>query len=251
MAINVLIVDNEPVEVDTVRELVNGTSFLQLKQTFTDPRQALRRENLEDIDLIFLDVQMPQLNGYSFIELLRGRAKIILMTSHEEYAIRGYEYDEVVDFLLKPIQNDRFFKAAYKAQRLIEDERESVQEPAPSAFPHPPASLFIKIKKEDWIIYQQVYLDTIMYIKAGGHTLSIYLEDGSQLMPVGATSLGTFLTHKLPDHLFIRVRRDCVISRKYIDCIRGNDIILLNKKEINIGETYRDDVRAFLEREAP
>src|ERR1700744_758526 len=116
--IRCLVVDDEPLALHIVEDYISKVPFLQLVKATTNPIEALTIVQQGDADLVFLDVQMPELTGIQFLKIANGKAKVILTTAYPEYALEGYELD-VVDYLLKPIAFDRFFKAVQKAQAII------------------------------------------------------------------------------------------------------------------------------------
>ena len=112
-----LVIDDEPLAIALLQDHISKVSFLQLEGVYSNPLEALLNFNNHPVDLIFLDIQMPQLNGVQFMELLQNRAKVIIASAYQEYAIDGFEHN-VVDYLLKPIQFERFYKAVEKAYNL-------------------------------------------------------------------------------------------------------------------------------------
>src|SRR6187402_1224776 len=117
--IRCLVVDDEPLALHILEDYIAKVPFLQLVKATTNPIEALTMVQEGNIDLVFLDVQMPELTGIQFLKIANGKAKVILTTAYSQYALEGYELD-VVDYLLKPIAFDRFFKASQKAQGIIQ-----------------------------------------------------------------------------------------------------------------------------------
>src|SRR6201996_2843605 len=116
--IRCLVVDDEPLALHIIEDYISKVPFLTLVKSTTNPIEALTMVQEGGVDLVFLDVQMPELTGIQFLKIANGKAKMILTTAYPQYALEGYELD-VVDYLLKPIAFDRFFKAAQKAQAII------------------------------------------------------------------------------------------------------------------------------------
>src|ERR1700761_5130439 len=116
--IRCLIVDDEPLALHILEDYISKVPFLELIKATTNPIEALTLVQEGNIDLVFLDVQMPELTGIQFLRIANGKTKVILTTAYSQYALEGYELD-VVDYLLKSIAFDRFFKAAQKAQSII------------------------------------------------------------------------------------------------------------------------------------
>ena len=112
-----LVIDDEPLAIQLLQDHISRVSFLQLSGSSSNPLEALISFNQNPVDLIFLDIQMPQLNGVQFMQLLQNRAMVIITSAYQEYAIEGFEHN-VVDYLLKPISFERFYRAAEKAYNL-------------------------------------------------------------------------------------------------------------------------------------
>src|SRR6187402_1552410 len=127
--IRCLVVDDEPLALHILEDYIAKVPFLQLVKATTNPIEALTMVQEGNIDLVFLDVQMPELTGIQFLKIANGKAKVILTTAYSQYALEGYELD-VVDYLLKPIAFDRFFKASQKAQGIIKPVAGQPAEPA-------------------------------------------------------------------------------------------------------------------------
>src|SRR5476649_1608521 len=117
--IRCIIVDDEPLALHVLEDYLSKIPFLQLVKATTNPIEALTLVQEGNVDLVFLDVQMPELTGIQFLKIANGKTKVVLTTAYPQYALEGYELD-VVDYLLKPIAFDRFFKAAQKAQGVIQ-----------------------------------------------------------------------------------------------------------------------------------
>src|ERR1700710_994314 len=117
--IKCLIVDDEPLALHILEDYMSKIPFLQLVKATTDPIEALTLVQEKLVDLVFLDVQMPELTGIQFLRIANGKTKVILTTAYPQYALEGYELD-AVDYLLKPIAFDRFFKAAQKVQATLQ-----------------------------------------------------------------------------------------------------------------------------------
>src|SRR5476649_2504818 len=117
--IRCLVVDDEPLALHILEDYISKVPFLELVKATTNPIEALTLVQEGNVDLVFLDVQMPELTGIQFLKIANGKAKVILTTAYPQYALEGYELD-VVDYLLKPIAFDRFFKAVQKAQTIMQ-----------------------------------------------------------------------------------------------------------------------------------
>src|SRR5882757_4429004 len=131
--IRCLIVDDEPLALHILEDYISKIPFMELIKSTTNPIEALTLVQDGNIDLVFLDVQMPELTGIQFLRIANGKTKVILTTAYSQYALEGYELD-VVDYLLKPIAFDRFFKSVQKAQTIIQPNvKQPASEPAQQA----------------------------------------------------------------------------------------------------------------------
>src|SRR6201996_6422269 len=117
--IRCLVVDDEPLALNILEDYISKMPFLTLVKSTTNPIEALQLVQDKAADLVFLDVQMPELTGIQFLRIANGKAKVILTTAYSQYALEGYELD-VIDYLLKPIAFDRFYKAVQKAQAVLQ-----------------------------------------------------------------------------------------------------------------------------------
>jgi len=231
--IRCLVVDDEPLALNILEDYISKMPFLQLIKATTNPIEALTLVQQGDIDLVFLDVQMPELTGIQFLRIANGKAKVILTTAYPQYALEGYELD-VVDYLLKPIAFDRFFKSAQKAQSIIQP---AVTKPVAAAEPAQKDDFsndFIFVKTEHKI--QKVYLHDILFIEGLKDYISIFTP---------AERIITLQNMKkmedaLPPKHFIRVHKSYIVSINKIDSIERSRIFI-GDKIIPVGDTYRED----------
>lgn len=234
--IRCLIVDDEPLALHILEDYISKVPFMELVKSTTNPIEALTMVQDGNIDLVFLDVQMPELTGIQFLRIANGKTKVILTTAYPQYALEGYELD-VVDYLLKPIAFDRFFKSAQKAQGIINPAKVSVvtEQPAQQAQPQNDfMSDFIFVKSEHKI--QKVYLHQIQFIEGLKDYISIFTT---------AERIITLQNMKkmedtLPSQHFVRVHKSYIVALNKIDSIERSRI-RIGDKIIPVGDTYRDD----------
>ncbi|MGN6395452.1 MAG: LytR/AlgR family response regulator transcription factor [Mucilaginibacter sp.] len=235
--IRCLIVDDEPLALHILEDYISKIPFLQLVKATTNPIEALTLVQEKQVDLVFLDVQMPELTGIQFLRIANGKAKVILTTAYPQYALEGYELD-VIDYLLKPIAFDRFFKSVQKAQSVSQPTAVPVQpEPVQQQFQQPQndfLSDFIFVKTEHKI--QKVYLNDILFIEGLKDYISIFTP---------AERIITLQNMKkmedaLPEKNFIRVHKSYIVSINKIDSIERSRIFI-GDKVIPVGDTYRED----------
>ncbi|HEY8929006.1 MAG TPA: LytTR family DNA-binding domain-containing protein [Mucilaginibacter sp.] len=235
--IRCLIVDDEPLALHILEDYISKIPFLQLVKATTNPIEALTLVQEKQIDLVFLDVQMPELTGIQFLRIANGKAKVILTTAYPQYALEGYELD-VIDYLLKPIAFDRFFKSVQKAQAVLQPAAAPMpapqQDPVPQQKQKDLLSDFIFVKTEHKI--QKVYLNDILFIEGLKDYISIFTP---------AERIITLQNMKkmedaLPEQHFIRVHKSYIVSINKIDSIERSRIFIRDKI-IPVGDTYRED----------
>ena len=235
--IRCLIVDDEPLALHILEDYISKIPFLQLVKATTNPIEALTIVQEKGADLVFLDVQMPELSGIQFLRIANGKAKVILTTAYPQYALEGYELD-VIDYLLKPIAFDRFFKAVQKAQTIMQPPVAAGAKPVQAEPAQQPRqdflSDFIFVKTEHKI--QNVYLNDILFIEGLKDYISIFTP---------AERIITLQNMKkmedaLPSKYFIRVHKSYIVSVNKIDSIERSRIFI-NDKIIPVGDTYREE----------
>ncbi|WP_259068364.1 LytR/AlgR family response regulator transcription factor [Mucilaginibacter sp. X4EP1] len=231
--IRCIIVDDEPLALHVLEDYISKIPFLQLIKATTNPIEALTLVQEGNVDLVFLDVQMPELTGIQFLRIANGKAKVILTTAYPQYALEGYELD-VIDYLLKPIAFDRFFKSVQKAQGILQPAAKPLQ-PEPAPKPQQDfLSDFIFVKTEHKI--QKVYLNDILFIEGLKDYISIFTT---------AERIITLQNMKkmedaLPAKNFMRVHKSYIVSINKIDSIERSRIFI-GDKIIPVGDTYRDE----------
>jgi len=230
--IKCLIVDDEPLALDIIEDYISKIPFLTLYKRLQNPIEALTLVQEEKIDLVFLDVQMPELTGIQFLKIANNKCKVILTTAYPEYALDGYEHN-VVDYLLKPIAFDRFYKAAQKAQDLFCN---LPSQPLPPAEAVPNNSFthdFIFVKTEYKI--QKIYLNDILFIEGLKDYISIYTKT-ERIITLQSMKK---IDEALPNQSFVRVHKSYIVALDKIESIERSRITI-GDKIIPIGDTHRD-----------
>lgn len=238
--IRCLAVDDEAYATKIIADYIGKIPFLELVGTTTSAIAALTQVQQGDIDLVFLDIQMPDLTGIQFLKLCGSKCKVILTTAYPEYALDGYEHD-VIDYLLKPIAFDRFLKAANKAHaQIIPVKTASAQTPpvqnteniiAPAA--NPTDYMFIKGESKNKFL--KVNYDDILYIEGLKNYVSLFTAEQRMVTYQTLRDLET----QLPQPPFYRVHKSYIISVDKIRMVDGNQVYI-GEQPIPIGETYRD-----------
>jgi two-component system, LytTR family, response regulator len=230
--INCIIVDDEQHAIDILVHYVNQAPYIKLAGTTTNPLEALQIVNAQPIDLIFLDVQMPELSGIEFIRALNGKCKVILTTAYSEFALEGYDLD-VVDYLLKPIRLPRFLQAVQKAINLTKD----VHPHQLSTVEDEDDYLFVKTESKGKLI--KINLADIDYIEGMKNYVAIF-RNGQKTMVY--TSLKE-MEERLPHKRFIRVHKSFIIPISKVVGIEGNMLRIKNvTADILIGDGYKTEL---------
>jgi DNA-binding LytR/AlgR family response regulator len=231
--IKCLIVDDEQHAIDILVYYINQTSYLELVGSTTRPVEALQTVATTDIDLVFLDIQMPDLSGIDFIKAINGKAKVILTTAYSEFAIEGFELD-VVDYLLKPIRFPRFLSAVQKAVKLISEKH--IEEKK-----NEDDYIFVKTESKGKLL--KINLEDIEYIEGMKNYVAIFRGGQKTLV---YTNLKDLVNH-LPGQDFIRIHKSFIIPIARVTGIEGNRILLKGvTTEILIGENYKADLMELI-----
>jgi len=228
MEIKCLIVDDEDLALNVLEKYIATIPTLKLAGRCDNAIEAITFLHTHEIDLLFLDLNMPELSGLEMLKTLQKPPKVIITTAYAEYALESYDYG-VVDYLLKPIKLERFIKAVNKAVELLAG-KETTENPKTASVEK---SIFIK---EDQTTYA-LRISEILFIEAYGNYLKVHTKDK------------TFLTREtmhhfselLPENNFIRVHKSFIINQSKIQRISGN-IVVVNENEIPIGNTYKNDL---------
>lgn len=240
--IRCLVVDDEPLALHILEDYISKMPFLQLVKATTNPIEALTMVQAAEADLVFLDVQMPELTGIQFLKIANGKAKVILTTAYPQYALEGYELD-VVDYLLKPIAFDRFFKSVQKAQSIIQPVAAKPQQVLVQAEPVQQDDFstdFIFVKTEHKI--QKVYLHDILFIEGLKDYISIFTSAERIITLQGMKKM----EDALPEKHFVRVHKSYIVALNKIDSIERSRI-QIGDKIIPVGDTYRDEFFRMIE----
>lgn len=229
--IRCLIVDDEQHALDILLHYINQTPQLQLVASTTNPIEALQIVATEKVDLIFLDIQMPELSGIDFIRSINGKCKVILTTAYPEFALEGYDLD-VVDYLLKPIRLPRFLTAVQKAATTLNNS------PAASQ-PEAPEDDYIFVKTESKGKLLKINLAEIDYIEGMKNYIAIY-TGGKKTLVYSAMK---DMEERLPRRRFIRVHKSFIIAIDRITGIEGNRVMLKGiTADIVAGENYKAEL---------
>lgn len=228
ISLTCLVIDDSPLASDIIVDYVSKTPFLHVKSTFTNPLDAIAFLQKEQVDLIFLDIQMPELTGIQFMKLLKGRSKVILVTAYQEYALEGYEHD-VIDYLLKPVSFERFLRSVQKAMTSFPSDISPPLQTGDNTA-NSPAYLFVKTDGK----IRKVNFSDILYIEGLKNYVAICLADGKKLLTLQTMKS---IEEALPASRFFRVHKSFIISLDKIDSIERNRVFIRDKV-IPVGDTY-------------
>ncbi len=212
MRYSCIIVEDEVLAQDILVKYINAFSSLQLVHVFGNSSEALAYLNDNTIDIIFLDINMPELSGIEFLKLSKGKQQVIITTAYSEYALEGYEY-AVCDYLLKPIRYERFLKAVNIA--IVRIGKPAVENL--SSTKQLPGYLFIK---EDQQVHK-IDFDNLLYIQGMGNYLKVFLADKKVI--ITRTTI-IEIEEQLPGNLFLRIHKSYIVSLKTINKISFEQI---------------------------
>lgn len=249
MILNCCIIDDEPLALDLLESYVLKTPFLKLTGKYLGALQAMNELQSSEVDLIFLDIQMPGLNGLDFSRMIGEKARIIFTTAFNQYALDSYKVN-ALDYLLKPISYIDFLQAANKALRWFEIVRRPANTAVavPVAEPTPPSptsekddidSIFVKSGYK----LVQVKLASILYIEGLKDYIKIYTED--EVKPLLSLMSMKSMEELLPSGRFMRVHRSYIVQIDKIKIIDRNRIVF-GKTYIPISDSYKKEFAAFL-----
>ncbi len=233
MMINCIAIDDEPLALQQMELYIKKTPFLNLLGLFESPLEALDFLGDNPVDLMFVDIQMPNLNGVDFVKSLPKAPKIIFTTAYSEYAIDGFQVD-ALDYILKPLDYPTFLKSANKAKNYF-DLSASQQEKVDVN------DQYLFIKSEYKMV--KVDIDKIEFIESMGGYLKFHLENGKTIMSLLSMKS---LEEKLPSTKFMRVHRSYLVNLQKISVVERGQIIF-DKIRVTVSEQYKDKFQAFLD----
>jgi DNA-binding LytR/AlgR family response regulator len=225
-----LVIDDEPLAVELMKKYIAKIYFLELKGAFTDPFEAKKLIESHPVDLLFLDIQMPDINGIEFSKAISSKEiAVIFTTAFSEYAVEGFNVD-AIDYLLKPIEYDRFLKSVYKAKEYIDYiHNQELQEG------------YIFVKSDYQMV--KINLKDILYIEGLDDYIKIHLPNKSILTLMTLKTI----SQKLPSKEFLRVHRSYIVPMSKIENISKSKI-KVHEKELPIGVSYSEGFFAAMDK---
>jgi two-component system, LytTR family, response regulator len=221
-------IDDEPKALEVIERYCEKINLISLKGTFREPLKAIEFLNREKVDLIFLDINMPEISGMQLLQTLSPRPLIIFTTAYSQYAVESYEQN-ALDYLLKPVTFERFLMAINKAAAALASRN--------TTGPDEDAAVLIKSGPQT----HRVKVSEILYLEKDGNYITVHLKDGNILI---RENMGDIFD-LVPAADFIRVHKSFVVGIRHISMIEVHQLIV-NGEKIPIGSTYRDSIRARL-----
>lgn len=233
--IKTLIVDDEPLAQKVLQKFVGQVDLLELAGVCSNAIEATNALRKQPIELLFLDIKMPELSGLELLKILKNPPKVILTTAYAEHALESYEFG-VIDYLVKPIAFDRFLKAIDK---VIPTEQKSI--PTPFSTPEAKSRNFLFVKSDRKII--KVDFNEIRYLEAFGNYVKIRTTSKVTL----AQDTLANLELALPADQFLRIHKSFVVAIHFIYSVEGNRLFIGNV-ELPVGQTHKQKIEEFLKK---
>jgi two-component system, LytTR family, response regulator LytT len=234
MTIHCIAIDDEPLALRQMVDFIRKTPFLSLEGECTNAFDATSILHKQKVDLMFVDINMPGLNGMDFVKSLDQRPEVIFTTAYSEFAIEGFRVD-ALDYLLKPIGYNDFLKAANKALNYFETQRKAEKLPQEG-------SDFLFVKSEYRLV--RIRLTDIRYIESMREYVRIHLLSSKPVMSLMSMKL---LEEKLPTLYFMRVHRSFIVNLRQITTIERGRIIFDKDTYIPVGEQYKEQFQKFVD----
>ncbi len=238
MSLKCVIVDDEPLAIEIIETYLNNFPSVSIEGKCTNAIQALEILRKKQIDLMFLDIQMPQITGTDFLKSLINPPKVIFTTAYRDFALDGFELN-AVDYLLKPISFERFLKAMDKTFALINPDNKNIAAPVTEVKEE--NSLFIKVERK----MVKVSFNEILFLESLKDYVVFHLHD-KKLITKSKISGFEIL---LPENQFLRIHRSFIVAINKINSYSSTELELTNKKILPVGRNYRDSVLNILKGE--
>jgi DNA-binding LytR/AlgR family response regulator len=235
MKIKCIAIDDEPLALKQINSYIEKTPFLEVVALCHNAFDAMKFLANNEVDLMFVDINMPDLNGMDFVKSLTQKPQIIFTTAYSQYAIEGFQVD-ALDYILKPISYSSFLKSANKANTWFElnhKQIESVQTTQDSLF----------VKSEYKMV--RIFLSEIKYIESSNEYIQIHLVNDE---PVTTLIRLKVMEEQLPKDKFMRVHRSFIVNLDRIKVIERNRIVFDHNVYIPVGEQYKESFQAFVDR---
>jgi len=233
--ISVIALDDEPLALQLVTGYIEKTPGLKLIGQFDNPLDAAEFLADNRVDLIFIDIQMPDLSGIEFTRVIEKGPKVIFTTAFEKYALEGYKL-EIVDYLLKPFSYEEFLTAVHKVQNLLR-----LEQKMPARVDVNNEFLFLKSEYK----IKRINFNDILYIEGLKDYVKVFIQNS--LRPVLSLTSLKLLESKLPENKFMRVHRSFIVNLGKIDTIERSRIVF-GKEYIPVSDQYKDKFQEYLDK---
>jgi two-component system, LytTR family, response regulator LytT len=234
MKIKCIAIDDEPLALKQIFSYIEKTPFLQSVALCQSAQEAMEVLKVQEIDLMFVDINMPDVSGMDFVKSLPDRPQVIFTTAYSEYAVEGFKVD-ALDYILKPISYEEFFKSANKAKNWFElnQKQEEIE-----------MSVDCLFVKSDYKLVK-IMLADIKYIESANEYVMIHLTNEKPVMTLIRLKN---VEEQLPRNQFMRVHRSFIVNLNRVTVVERNRIIFDNKTHIPIGEQYKDAFQAYIDK---
>ncbi len=223
MKIKCIIIDDEPLGAEVIETHLKEFPNMELKEIFTNPMEALSIIQSGDIDVVFIDINMPKMNGLDFIKSIEQSPYFIITTAYREYAVESFDLD-VLDYLVKPIPFTRFLKSINKlSQKFITDKSDEVDQTTEKSF------IFLKVDKK----LIKIKFEDIFFIESLKDYIKVFTKAGDYLAHKSLSGI----TEELPKTQFLRLHRSFTVALDKIQALEGNSVLVTDKR-IPIGRKY-------------
>jgi len=224
MKIKCIIIDDEPLAAEVIETHLKEFSNMKLLGSFTNPLEALALIESGDIDAVFIDINMPKMNGLDFIRSLDTSPYFIITTAYREYAVESFDLD-VLDYLVKPIPFTRFLKSINKlSQKIMNDQSTEVSQPSSDK-----SFIFLKVDKK----LIKIKFEDIYFIESLKDYIKVFTKSGDYLAHKSLSGI----TEELPANQFLRLHRSFTVALDKIQALEGNSVLVTDKR-IPIGRKY-------------
>ena len=230
------VVDDEPLAVKMLENFIERTPFLELAASFTDPVLALSEMRTQAPDLVFLDIQMPDLSGMELSRMVPAGTRIIFTTAFKQYAFESYEVS-ALDFLLKPIRYQKFLEAAEKAREWFTLKEAAA---APATAPEAKTSTFFKVDGA----LRKVELSDILFVEGMKDYVMVYLASQKQPLVTHVTMKG--MEEMLPAGQFMRIHRSFIIALDKVTSVSATGDVKVGDRLLHVSDAYREAFDAYL-----
>ena len=230
------VVDDEPLAVKMLENFIERTPFLELAASFTDPVLALSEMRTQAPDLVFLDIQMPDLSGMELSRMVPAGTRIIFTTAFKQYAFESYEVS-ALDFLLKPIRYQKFLEAAEKAREWFTLKEAAA---APATAPEAKTSTFFKVDGA----LRKVELSDILFVEGMKDYVMVYLASQKQPLVTHVTMKG--MEEMLPAGQFMRIHRSFIVALDKVTSVSATGDVKVGDRLLHVSDAYREAFDAYL-----